>query len=306
MKILRLFTIVSVCFLLIGCGTTQEKVGESPEDIKQALSEGNLIKPGDWIRATTNDEQIHEFSFVGMIEDELQGGDIILPVAQIKQLEVFPLKRQRGIAPMPKMLMGNEQFSSQFLEFVKTKKGERIEKLTFGSGIEIYNVYISSVDNGIIVGKGYEFTNNDPYYHFRELEMPISIVQHVQDMHCKGRYLDKICLHYSFSKWSESEEERLRTIQDDRVLKAGDWIRVSLKSGIVQEFQYRELQGDVMAGGDGLIPVAIIESMEIYPVHVTAPTKMTAGEVAGTGIAAVLASSFLILLYGAAFVVVPP
>jgi len=305
MKNLRLFIIISACFLLIGCGTTQEKVGESPEEIKQALSEGNLIKPGDWIRATTNDEQIHEFSFVAMREDELHGGDVILPVAQIKQLEVFPLKRQRGIAPMPKMLMGNEQFNTQFLEHIKTAK-RNIDKLTLESGIEIYNVYISSVDNGIIVGQGSTIYDTDHMPYTKELKVPISIVQHVQDMHCKGRYLDKICLHYSFSKWSESEEERLRTIQDDRVLKAGDWIRVSLKSGIVQEFQYRELQGDVMAGGDGLIPVANIESMEIYPVQVTAPDKMTAGEAAGTGIAAVLASGFLILLYGAAFVVVPP
>jgi len=305
MKNLRLFIIISACFLLIGCGTTQEKVGESPEEIKQALSEGNLIKPGDWIRATTNDEQIHEFSFVAMREDELHGGDVILPVAQIKQLEVFPLKRQRGIAPMPKMLMGNEQFNTQFLEHIKTAK-RNIDKLTLESGIEIYNVYISSVDNGIIVGQGSTIYDTDHMPYTKELKVPISNVQHVFDIHCKGRFLDKICLHSSFSKWSESEEERLRTIQDGKVLKAGDWVRVSLKSGIIQEFQYRELQGDVMAGGDGLIPVANIESMEIYPVQVTAPDKMTAGEAAGTGIAAVLASGFLILLYGAAFVVVPP
>jgi len=80
MKNLSFVVFLCACFLLFSCGTTQETISESPEEIKQALMEGKLIKNGDWIRATTLDGQIREFSFVGMTEDELQGGGHHSPI----------------------------------------------------------------------------------------------------------------------------------------------------------------------------------------------------------------------------------
>jgi len=320
MKILRLFAIVSVCFLLIGCGTTQEKVGESPEEIKQALREGKLIKPGDWVRATTQDDQTHEFSFVGITEDDLLGGDAIVPLPHIKQLEIFPLLRRGDVVAKPFSLVSEDSFESRLAAHIAN--GIWNFRILMSDGI-IYGVESSALENGELIvdlkqkqhtEEGYEKIVSDQFIDAIEKTtvgvtdsgILVSNILRVDVFVCRTKNIigrGRNCyIDDSFRRWGKSDDLKMEVIRDQTVLKPGDWVRVSLAGEVVQEFQYRELSGKTLVGGDGSVSVADIKSIVIYPTNSFAPTKE---QVAGTTAGVVALVGFTILLWGMG-IPVPP
>lgn len=81
-------------------------------------------------------------------------------------------------------------------------------------------------------------------------------------------------------------------------MNSGDWVRARLENDQVREFQYRELAGNILVGGDISLAVTEIESMEIYPVTVIAPPKMSGGDAIGATLGMIVAIGFVILMTG--------
>lgn len=321
MKNWRLIGFISVCLLFIGCGATQEKISDSPEAITQALLEGKLIKPGDWVRATMQDDQTHEFSFVGITEDELQGGDVIVPLHHVKQLEIFPLVRMGDIVAKPLSLVSEDSFESRLAAHIEN--GIWNFRLLM-SDKAIYAVESSALKNGELIvdskqnqdtEENYERILSDKFIDtiekrtigVTESGILVSNILRVDAAVCRTKNIfgrGRNCyIDDSFRKWGKSDDLRMEVIHDQTVLKPGDWVRASLTDKVVHEFQYRELNGKTLVGGDSTVNVSDIESLDIYPTQVIAPTKGQAA--GGAAFGAVLLVGISIFLLGMG-VPVPP
>lgn len=319
MKNLKFVPFLLACFLLFGCGTTQETISESPEEIQQALREGKLIKPDDWMRVTTLDEKTHEFSFIGIKEGELQGGDAIIPLTQIKQLELFPLLRTNGESPKPLSLVSESSFESRLAAHIAN--GIWSFSLLMSDGT-IYGVKSSALENGELIierktkqniGQDYEKLASEEFIDAAEEKtvgvtdsgILVSNILRVHSSNCspRGSFGQVRCVPYdTFSRWPESDDLKMEMVRDQTILKHGDWVRVSLAGEVLREFQYRELSGKALVGGDGLVSVAEIRSLEIYPTNIIAAT---AGEQAAGAAGAVALVGLTILFWGMG-IPVPP
>jgi len=272
---------------------------ESSKKINQVLVEETLIKTGDWIRATTIDGEIHEFSFVGITEDTLHGGDVALPSTEIYQIDVFPLLRSGGRNPVPRLLINDEEFDRRLFKYSALKYGLN---LTLSNGDWYIIVRGYSIKDEMIIGKGLVLSNEDHYLQVEDLKIPTSSVAWVEPRQCEGNIFYLECVHDSFHRWNHSKAKRIDLIEKKTLLREGDWVRITLTGGKIQEFQYQELKGDLLVGGDGSANITEIKNLEIYSAHDMERSEEIAG---GAAVAIVALAGFTILLWGMG-IPVPP
>ena len=305
MKSLCYVLMMGLIFLLTGCGITQEKIGDSPEEINQALREGKLIKSGDWIRATSLDEQIHEFSFISITGEELVGGDTTIPLDQIKQLEVFPLRRSNERPYRLVSALDDTQFESRLAEYIENESMIWISFYIDGNRVTMHQPKLTnSMLEGNVVEEIEDYESE--YLYMRQVlrKFPVTSATELKAFVCKRVLFEKQCiLEKSFYRWSDDGEYRREAIEDRLLLKEGDWLSATLHNGQIREFQYQGFENDRLIGGDGSIAASDIQSMEIYPVMTIAPSKsQSAGGLVG---AVFLTGMLLIFTGGMAAAMVP-
>lgn len=208
---------ICICSLLLACGATQEMISNSSEGISKSLRQGELIKYGDWIRATTLDGESHEFSFLGISEDELQGGDTIIHLSHIKQLEVFPLLRWGEENPNPRSVVSDAVFEGRLKQ--RIRGGAHIVATIVLNGKE-HTMWPSSVWREILDGKVLEFAeDHDAEYEInRWINRKVPLSNTLSYFECHWGFLEKKCaFNESFNRWVDAEEARIAMIQ------GGDW-----------------------------------------------------------------------------------
>ena len=310
---IRTIALLCLCSLLFGCVTTQQKAEESPEAVKQLLGDEKHVKNGDWIRATTLDDRIHELSFRGLVGDDLHGGDTVIPLSQIKKLEIFPLLRREGVDTGIRTLVGEQEFRRlvagppRIQESTGSNLVSDLGHLLFHHKTDPWRTLIldngdrasmksPKLEKGMLVG-----TSPAGYHDGAQIQPVTRKIPFDSVVGFKDCNEDRLCTH--IERWNDAENARLEEIQEGNLLHPGDWVRLSLSGGKVQEFQYRELAGRQLVGGDGEAAVADIEGIEIYPTAAIAPTK---GQAAAGGIVGAVALVGWVLLLMSGIPVPPP
>ena len=295
----RIILLLFLFSLIFGCATPQPISPEgSTEVVKQWLSDNKQIKKGDWMRATTLDGRVHEFSYQGAVGDDIHGGDTIIPMSHLKKLEVYQFATDNSQIRRRNLVV-DEVFERQLVEQVEAAK------------VRWFNLYLEDgrtvtmqsprVENGALVGSATgSFHDNQLGTETRRI--PIRSVVGV--LYQRGFRKPDSSVHPE--RWGGTPAEREAMMQLRGFLKPGDWVRVTLAGGEVREFQYRETREHQLVGGDGEVAVAEIKAMEIFPSPPAGPS--TRGEAVGQGVAvgAVALMAILVLSAGAAGAFVVP
>ena len=152
--------IALLCFysMLLGCTTTQEIPEGSPETIQQWLRESTAIEDGAWMRATTLDDSIHEFSYWGVTDDELHGGDTTIPITDLKQLEIFPFVMEQEILKKRK-LVSDKVFLHRMLEYAATVPDQWVT-LALANGAKL-DMKSPRLEGSMLVGTNVERSDVD-------------------------------------------------------------------------------------------------------------------------------------------------
>lgn len=303
-------TLAFVCLCtLFGCTTTSQKPAETPEAVKQLIGDDKRIEKGDWMRATTLDDRIHEFSYQGVAGDDLHGGDTLIPLSQLKKLEIFPLLRTPS-AFHSVYILANEQ---EFRRLIVTEQKDPMERssLKIGSATLIKgqkpsrtllldnddkaSIKSPTLEGNMLTGTVAETSPNLAQLQQMPYKVPIARV--VEFGYCGDA---PRCA--AVRRWPGSVDARLEEIQSGQHIKPGDWVRLDLTGGKVMEFQYKDLEVQRLVGGDGEATLADIRGMTIYPTAVMqVPREQSAG---ATAVGAVALVGWVLLLMSG--IPVPP
>ena len=86
---MRGLILLTVIIVNAGC-TTLRPIDGSPAELRQRMSVGELLKPGDRVLIVTADQKTHRFAVTAIGSGEIEGRKISLPVEQIVFLADMP------------------------------------------------------------------------------------------------------------------------------------------------------------------------------------------------------------------------
>ncbi len=79
---MKLISTIVVVLFVSGC-TTMKPVEMSPEQLRQKVSAGEIVKVGDSIQIATTDGRTHKFKVTAVTNDRISGKEIEIPVGDI-------------------------------------------------------------------------------------------------------------------------------------------------------------------------------------------------------------------------------
>ena len=77
---------IIVLFAVCGCSTLKT-VDMSPEQLRDQISRGEIVKAGDSVRIVTIDGETYKFRVTAITSDQISGKDTTVPIANIVALE---------------------------------------------------------------------------------------------------------------------------------------------------------------------------------------------------------------------------
>jgi hypothetical protein len=83
---MRRLMVLALILVSTGC-TTLRPVNGTPEDLRQQISAGTLLKPGDRVSIVSVDGKTHRFEVTGIAAGVIQGRHESVPVDQVASLE---------------------------------------------------------------------------------------------------------------------------------------------------------------------------------------------------------------------------
>ena len=89
-----LLTVLLIC---TGC-TTLRPIDGSPADLRQRLSAGELLKPGDRVLVITTDQKEHRFTVKSIGADVIEAPSESIPIEKIYFLQKRQFSRGKTIA----------------------------------------------------------------------------------------------------------------------------------------------------------------------------------------------------------------
>jgi hypothetical protein len=94
---LRRPLLLTVLLICTGC-TTLRPIDGSPADLRQRLSAGELLKPGDRVLVITTDQKEHRFTVKSIGADVIEAPSESIPIEQIYFLQKRQFSRGKTIA----------------------------------------------------------------------------------------------------------------------------------------------------------------------------------------------------------------
>jgi hypothetical protein len=82
-KIISILLIIN----LIGC-TSLQTIEAPPDKLHEQLRNETLVKVGDKVRITTEDQKEHQFVVIAINDDEIRGENVTIPIDSIVTLEI--------------------------------------------------------------------------------------------------------------------------------------------------------------------------------------------------------------------------
>jgi hypothetical protein len=82
-KIISILLIIN----LIGC-TSLQTIEAPPDMLHEQLRNETLVKVGDKVRITTEDQKEHQFVVIAINDDEIRGENVTIPIDSIVTLEI--------------------------------------------------------------------------------------------------------------------------------------------------------------------------------------------------------------------------
>jgi hypothetical protein len=81
--------IISILLIinLIGC-TSLQTIEAPPDKLREQLRNETLVKVGDKVRITTEDQKEHQFVVIAINDDEIRGENVTIPIDSIVTLEI--------------------------------------------------------------------------------------------------------------------------------------------------------------------------------------------------------------------------
>lgn len=94
--------------LLLICGgcTTLRPIGGSPSELRQRISSGALLKPGDRVAIVTTDNKTHEFEVTGINAGIIEGKTESVPIDQVTAVEKRQFSQGKTIALVGGLVAG--------------------------------------------------------------------------------------------------------------------------------------------------------------------------------------------------------
>jgi hypothetical protein len=94
---MKWFTAWAFIIALTGC-TTPRPIDGSPEELRQFINSGELLKVGDRVRIVTADKNAHRFAITKVDAGLIVGSNESVPIDEVISLEVEKAKSARSIS----------------------------------------------------------------------------------------------------------------------------------------------------------------------------------------------------------------
>lgn len=268
----RVLIILLASILLSGCVTTQRRLEGSPKAIGRELREIPPLKTGEWIRATTLEGRIYEFSFVRQTEDALEGGDATVPLNQLKKMEIYRIRM-----PAPIYLLGDVAFEAEVKNTLQYR-GQRRFKFTDGTAVR------DSFDEVTL-------SDDDQLEWSAQTVSPVSSLGGYKESRVVSRSLSSLgqmsTRYRTLYRWDGTDAHRLKLIKKTGVLRPGNWVKIQRRNGELAEFQFRSLEGDTLVGGDDSVALSQIAEMKVY-----SPNQVARGAAAAALVPLIIIAPF--------------
>jgi hypothetical protein len=83
---MRPFILMTMLIISAGC-TTLRPIEGTPTDLRQRISSGELLKPGDRVAIVTTDDKSHRFAITGINAGLIEGKTDSVPIDQVATLQ---------------------------------------------------------------------------------------------------------------------------------------------------------------------------------------------------------------------------